>query len=129
MTKLFDTLRHFPLALGILFWLSSAAAAHSAIADGYGCHRGPDKVSYHCHQGEVVQELARRLTGTFLRDAKRAVSPYVRLPFADLANSQWQLKELLGDATYDREGNDLQGRGLYLDERPWSARFFALTRL
>ena len=80
-------------------------------------------------RGEVVQELARRLTGTFLRNAKRAVSPYVRLPFADLANSQWQLKELLGDATYDREGNDLQGRGLYLDERPWSARFFALTRL
>jgi hypothetical protein len=37
-------------------------------------------------------------------------------------------KDLLGDATYDWAGNDLQGRGLYLDERPWSARVFALTR-
>jgi glycosidase len=53
---------------------------------------------------------------------------YVRLPFAELANSQWRLKDLLGDAIYDRDGNDLQGRGLYLDERPWSARVFALTR-
>ncbi len=53
---------------------------------------------------------------------------HVRLPFADLGNSQWRLKDLLGDATYDWDGNDLQGRGLYLDERPWSARVFALTR-
>ena len=53
---------------------------------------------------------------------------HVRLPFTDLANSQWRLKDLLGDATYDWEGNDLQGRGLYLDECPWSARVFALTR-
>jgi hypothetical protein len=53
---------------------------------------------------------------------------HVRLPFADLANSRWRLKDLLADATYDWDGNDLQGRGLYLDERPWSARVFALTR-
>jgi hypothetical protein len=53
---------------------------------------------------------------------------HVRLPFADLANSRWRLKDLLGDATYDWDGNDLQGRGLYLDERPWSARVFALRR-
>ena len=52
----------------------------------------------------------------------------VRLPFADLGNSQWRLQDSLGDATYDRDGDDLQGRGLYLDERPWSARVFALIR-
>jgi hypothetical protein len=28
--------------------------SHSGIVDGYGCHRGPDKVSYHCHQGQFV---------------------------------------------------------------------------
>ena len=53
---------------------------------------------------------------------------HARLPFADLGNSRWRLKDLLGDGTYDWDGNDLQGRGLYLDERPWSARVFALTR-
>src|SRR6185295_10991544 len=40
---------------------------------------------------------------------------YVRLPFADFGNGQWRLRDLIGDATYDREGNDLQARGLYLD--------------
>jgi hypothetical protein len=54
---------------------------------------------------------------------------HVRLPLADLSNSQWRLKDLLGDAAYDWDGNDLQGRGLYLDERPWSARVFALTKV
>jgi hypothetical protein len=54
---------------------------------------------------------------------------HVRLPFGDLGNSQWRLEDLLGDATYDWAGSDLQGRGLYLDERPWSARVFALTKV
>jgi Alpha amylase, catalytic domain len=54
---------------------------------------------------------------------------HARLPFADLGNSRWRLKDLLGDATYDWDGNDLQGGGLYLDERPWSARVFALTKV
>jgi hypothetical protein len=53
---------------------------------------------------------------------------HVRLPFTDLSSNQWRLQDLLGDATYDRDGNELQGRGLYLDEAPWSARVFALTK-
>jgi Alpha amylase, catalytic domain len=53
---------------------------------------------------------------------------YVRLPFADLDNGHWRLKDLLGDATYDREGKDLQARGLYLDEPPWDAHVFSLTK-
>jgi hypothetical protein len=53
---------------------------------------------------------------------------YVRLPFADLGNSQWRLEDLLGDATYEREGHDLQARGLYLDEPPWQARVFSWTK-
>jgi hypothetical protein len=53
---------------------------------------------------------------------------YVRLPFADIRNSQWRLEDLLGDAIYEREGNDLQARGLYLDEPPWQASIFTLTK-
>ena len=52
---------------------------------------------------------------------------YVRLPFTDLDNGQWRLKDLLGDVTYERQGNDLQTRGLYLDEHPWQAHVFSLT--
>jgi glycosidase len=54
---------------------------------------------------------------------------YVRLPFPDLGNAQWRLKDLIGEATYDREGNDLQARGLYLDELPWKAHVFSLTKV
>ena len=53
---------------------------------------------------------------------------YVRLPFTDLANDQWRLEDLIGDANYEREGNDLRARGLYLDESPWKARVFSLTK-
>jgi hypothetical protein len=44
----------FTLALWILFGLTGLGYAHSGIVDGYGCHRGTDKVSYHCHQGEFI---------------------------------------------------------------------------
>ena len=53
---------------------------------------------------------------------------YVRLPFADLGNAQWRLDDVIGDDSYERDGNDLQTRGLYLDESPWRARVFSLTR-
>ena len=54
---------------------------------------------------------------------------YVRLPFADLSNGQWRLKDLLGDDRYSRDGDDLQAQGLYLDEPAWSPRVFALTKV
>ena len=53
---------------------------------------------------------------------------YVRLPFTDLGNGYWRLEDLIGNATYDREGNDLQARGLYLDVPPWKASVFSLTK-
>jgi hypothetical protein len=53
---------------------------------------------------------------------------YLRLPFGDLGGSSWRLEDLLGDAMYDRDGNDLQARGLYLDMTPWQACAFSLTR-
>lgn len=51
---------------------------------------------------------------------------YVRLPFTDLGDGLWRLKDLLGGAGYDREGNDLQSRGLYLDVPSWHAAAYSL---
>jgi hypothetical protein len=51
---------------------------------------------------------------------------YVRLPFTDLAKGRWRLTDLMGDASYDRDGNDLLSRGLFLDVRPWQVSIFAL---
>lgn len=52
---------------------------------------------------------------------------FVRLPFADLAGHQWRLVDLMGEDTYDRDGDDLTKRGLYLDVPPWSASVFSMT--
>jgi hypothetical protein len=53
---------------------------------------------------------------------------YVRLPFPDLANQSWQLRDFLGEATYNRKGNDLLARGLYLDMPGWKALAFSFTK-
>jgi hypothetical protein len=53
---------------------------------------------------------------------------YVRLPFADLDGSHWRLEEQMADGAYDRDGSDLQRRGLYLDVPPWQTSVFALAR-
>jgi Alpha amylase, catalytic domain len=53
---------------------------------------------------------------------------YVRLPFADLAGGQWRLQDQMEDIAYERDGSELQSRGLYLDVPPWHTSVFALTR-
>jgi len=34
----------------------------------------------------------------------------------------------MDDAVYDRDGSELQSRGLYLDMRPWQASVFSLAK-
>jgi hypothetical protein len=53
---------------------------------------------------------------------------YVRLPFTDLGHRRWRFADVLGTAAYEREGDDLQAHGLYLDVPPWQAHVFSLTR-
>ena len=53
---------------------------------------------------------------------------YVRLPFTDLGSRQWGLQDQMNMVAYDRDGNDLQSRGLYMDMLPWQAAVFSLTR-
>ncbi|MFM0351646.1 alpha-amylase family glycosyl hydrolase, partial [Paraburkholderia sp. RL17-347-BIC-D] len=40
---------------------------------------------------------------------------YVRLPFPDMAGRTVRMKDMMGPASFDRDGNDLISRGLYLD--------------
>jgi hypothetical protein len=51
---------------------------------------------------------------------------YVRLPFADLGAGRWRLEDQLSPAVYERDGADLQTRGLYLDSSPWQASVFSV---
>jgi glycosidase len=54
---------------------------------------------------------------------------YVRLPFPNLSTQQWRLTDVLGDARYERGGNDLESRGLYLDLAPWQYHVFSVQKL
>jgi hypothetical protein len=52
---------------------------------------------------------------------------FVKLPFADLGNRQWRLQDHMGAAVYERNGNELQSRGLFLDMPPWQSAVFSMT--
>jgi hypothetical protein len=54
---------------------------------------------------------------------------YVRLPFTDLSGSRWRLSDQFAEIVYERDGNDLQSRGLFLDTIGWKISAFTLTKL
>jgi hypothetical protein len=54
---------------------------------------------------------------------------YVRLPFTDLSNQQWRLEDVLNDTGYERNGSELESRGLYLDLAPWRYHMFRLQKI
>jgi hypothetical protein len=54
---------------------------------------------------------------------------HVRIPFRDLRDQQWRLADLLSDAHYDWNGNDLEARGLFMDMAPWQAQVFSITKV
>ena len=51
---------------------------------------------------------------------------YVRLPFPELAGRAWRLQDRMGSAVYDRNGDDLLNRGLYLDMPAWGYHLFSV---
>ncbi len=50
---------------------------------------------------------------------------WAEVPFARLSGKV-VLRDLLGDARYDRDGGELASKGLYLDLPPWGRNVFAL---
>ena len=73
----------FIVAVGIYFQLVGVANGHSGIVDGYGCHRGSDRVSYHCHQGQFSGRTFKSKE-EFLRELRAGksdqLSPKSNLP-------------------------------------------------
>ncbi|HQR44491.1 MAG TPA: alpha-amylase family glycosyl hydrolase [Thermoanaerobaculia bacterium] len=51
---------------------------------------------------------------------------YVGMPWSDLAGRTWRLADRISDAVYDRPGDDLLERGLYLDLPAWGYHVFAV---
>ncbi len=56
--------------------------------------------------------------------ADHASQCYVRLSSSEIGPGRWRLRDLLSQACYERDGNDLQARGLYLDMPPWHYHVF-----
>jgi len=52
---------------------------------------------------------------------------YVRLPFTNMTGRTVQLKDSMGPAQYERNGDDMASRGLYLDLPPWGYHVFTLS--
>jgi hypothetical protein len=44
-----------------------------------------------------------------------------------MAGRTVRMKDIMGSANFDRDGNDLNSRGLYLDLPPWSYHVFEMT--
>jgi hypothetical protein len=52
---------------------------------------------------------------------------YVHLPLSNLSGRLVRLTDMMGSASYDREGTELASRGLYLDLPAWGYHVFEVT--
>jgi hypothetical protein len=52
---------------------------------------------------------------------------FVRLPWPDLRGRSWFLHDALGPAEYERDGDDLTERGLYLNLPAWGHHLFEVS--
>jgi hypothetical protein len=50
----------------------------------------------------------------------------VHLPWDDLAGRSWPLSDALSGQTFEREGDELAGEGLYVGLDPWAAHFLRI---
>lgn len=51
---------------------------------------------------------------------------YVQIPFAEIRGRAVRLRDLMSSTEYERNGNELHSRGLYLDLSPWGYHVFEL---
>ncbi len=52
----------------------------------------------------------------------------VHLPWDDVQGEKWLLSDALSGAAYDREGDELQSLGLYVELAPWECHLFQCVR-
>ena len=52
---------------------------------------------------------------------------YLQLPFLPVAEQPIRFRDLMSDASYEREGSEILSKGLYLDLPAWGFHIFELT--
>jgi len=70
------------------------------------------------------QEAGRPRILTAVNYSDHQSQCFVQLPFEALGGARCVLRDLLGEARYERDGNELLSRGLYLDVGPWTTHLF-----
>jgi hypothetical protein len=53
----------------------------------------------------------------------------VKVPWDELRGRTWRLTDLLAGGTWDRDGDEMVGAGLYIDLEPWCCNIFRLQPL
>jgi hypothetical protein len=53
----------------------------------------------------------------------------VQLPWSDLHENAWRLRDCLWDAVYERDGVDMSEQGLYVGLEPWKYHLFRCSRV
>lgn len=54
---------------------------------------------------------------------------FLTIPIRELAGRKWQLKDQFSGVSYDRDGDELLSRGLFLDEPGWKYYVFSVEEL
>jgi hypothetical protein len=57
------------------------------------------------------------------------VQARVRIPWEDVGGKTWRLSDALSGTIYDREGDEMQFPGLYVELGPWNFNFFRCERM
>jgi hypothetical protein len=73
-------------------------------------------VSWCWQNGESFCIIVVNLSG-------RSSQGLVHVPLDNLQSRSWQLKDLFTSVTYQRNGDDMRGPGLYVDLPPWGFHF------
>ena len=88
----------------------------------------PDNASHlniiaHCWSGEKRRHLI------VVNLSAAAAQARVQLPCEELRGRRWRLVDLLTAESWDRDGDEMAGAGLYMDLEPWKGNFFRLEPL
>jgi glycosidase len=100
----------------------------SAFRDGQwalcNCSGWPDNTSFQrLGVWSWSKDDDRRLIVINLSDG--AVQARVHVPWDDVRGKTWRLDDALSDASYERDGNDMNNNGLYIELAPWAGQIFA----
>ncbi len=58
-----------------------------------------------------------------------AVQARVRVPWEDLSGRLWRLDDALSNASYDRDGSEIQKDGLYVELAPWGGQILVFRAI